>query len=143
MAASFASHAAVALELAEARADQITLAQVEDHDRIAAELHEHVIQELFALGMKLQGHVSRGDLVTAEQINRYVGALDEIISKIRTSIFGLRQSRSIPRRPARPAPENRRRARASAGLHGRHPLRRATGTDGGRGPDAGHPRRHP
>ena len=96
MAASFASHAAVALELAEARADQITLAQVEDHDRIAAELHDHVIQELFALGMKLQGHVSRGDLVTAEQINGYVGALDEIISKIRTSIFGLRQSRSIP-----------------------------------------------
>ena len=96
MAASFASHAAVALELAEARADQITLAQVEDHDRIAAELHDHVIQELFALGMKLQGHVSRGGLVTAEQINGYVGSLDEIISKIRTSIFGLRQSRSIP-----------------------------------------------
>ena len=96
MAASFASHAAVALELAEARADQITLAQVEDHDRIAAELHDHVIQELFALGMKLQGHVSRGDLVTAQQINGYVGSLDEIISKIRTSIFGLRQSRSIP-----------------------------------------------
>ena len=44
-------------KLAEARADQITLAQVEDHDRIAAELHDHVIQELFALGMKLQGHV--------------------------------------------------------------------------------------
>ena len=96
MAASFASHAAVVLELAEARADQITLAQVEDHDRIAAELHDHVIQELFALGMKLQGHVSRGDLVTAEQINGYVGSLDEIIIKIRTSIFGLRQSRSIP-----------------------------------------------
>ena len=96
MAASFASHAAAALELTEARADQIVLARVEDHDRIAADLHDHVIQELFALGMRLQGHASRGDLVTAEQISGYVGSVDEIISKIRTSIFGLRQSQPMP-----------------------------------------------
>ncbi len=96
MAASFAGHAAMALELAEARADEMTLAQVEDHDRIAAELHDHVIQELFTLSMKLQSYISRGDLVTAEQLNGIVGSLDEIIRKIRTSIFGLRQSRSIP-----------------------------------------------
>jgi len=96
MAASFASHAAVALELIEARADQIILARVEDHDRIAADLHDHVIQELFALGMRLQGHVGRGDLVTAQQINGYAGSLDEIISKIRTSIFGLHRSQPTP-----------------------------------------------
>ena len=96
MAASFASHAAVALELIEARADQIVLARVEDHDRIAADLHDHVIQELFALGMRLQGHVGRGDLVTAQQINGYAGSLDEIISKIRTSIFGLHRSQPTP-----------------------------------------------
>src|SRR6185437_16007438 len=52
MAASFADHAAVAMELARARADQITLAQAEDHDRIAGDLHDHVIQDLFALGMR-------------------------------------------------------------------------------------------
>ena len=96
MAASFASHAAVSLELAQARADQIALAQVEDHDRIAAELHGHVIQELFALSMKLQGHASRCDPLTANRINGYVGTLDDIICKIRTSIFGLRQSRAVP-----------------------------------------------
>ncbi len=96
MAASFASHAAVAMELAQARADQIALARVEDHDRIASDLHDHVIQELFALGMKLQGHASRSDPVAAEQINGYAGTLDEIIGKIRTSIFGIRQSRPIP-----------------------------------------------
>ena len=56
MAASFAAHAAVAMELARARADQIALAQAEDHERIAGDLHDHVIQELFALGMGLQGH---------------------------------------------------------------------------------------
>jgi len=96
MAASYAGHAAVALELAEARADRIILARVEDHDRIASGLHDHVIQELFALGMKLQGHASRGDLLTGELINGYVGSLDGIINKIRTSIFGLRQSRPVP-----------------------------------------------
>src|SRR6185437_1574538 len=49
MATSFAGHAAVTMELARARADQITLAQAEDHDRIAGDLHDHVIQDLFAL----------------------------------------------------------------------------------------------
>ena len=91
MAASFAGHAVVALELARARADQIALAQMEDHDRIAGDLHDHVIQELFALGMTLQSHATRVDPATAERINGYVDTLDEVITKIRTSIFGLRK----------------------------------------------------
>ncbi|MGD0706633.1 MAG: GAF domain-containing protein [Trebonia sp.] len=90
-AVSFADHAAVAMELARARTDQLTLAQVEDHDRIAGDLHDHVIKELFALGMVLQGHAARADPATADRINGYVDTLDEIIKKIRTSIFGLHQ----------------------------------------------------
>jgi signal transduction histidine kinase len=89
MAASFAGHAAVAMELAEARADQIRLAQAEDHERIAGDLHDHVIQELFALGMKLQGHAARSDPATAERVNGYIDTLDEVIKKIRASIFNL------------------------------------------------------
>ncbi len=96
MAASFAGHAAVAMELAPARADQIQLAQAEDHDRIAGDLHDHVIQELFALGMKLQGQAARSDPATAERVNGYVDTLDEVIRKIRTSIFGLQQPRQAP-----------------------------------------------
>jgi signal transduction histidine kinase len=96
MAASFAGHTAVAMELAAARADQIRLAQAEDHDRIAGDLHDHVIQELFALGMKLQGQAARSDPATAERVNRYVDTLDEVIRKIRTSIFGLSQPRQAP-----------------------------------------------
>ena len=69
MAASFAGHAAVAMELARARTDQLTLAQAEDHDRIAGDLHDHVIQELFALGMRLQGHAARTDPATAKLVN--------------------------------------------------------------------------
>ena len=93
MAASFAGHAAVAMELARARADQITRAQAEDHDRIAGDLHDHVIQGLFALGMRLQGHAARSDPATADRVNGYVDTVDEIIKEIRTSIFGLHQPR--------------------------------------------------
>ena len=96
MAVCFAGHAAVAMELARARADEITLAQVADHDRIAGDLHDDVIQELFALGMALHGHAARADPATAARINGYVDTLDEIIKKIRTSIFGLHQDRQAP-----------------------------------------------
>ena len=96
MAASFAGHAAVTMELAEARAAQILLAQAEDHDRIAGDLHDHVIQELFALGMKLQGQATRSDPATAERVNGYVDTLDEVIRNIRTSIFGLQQPCQAP-----------------------------------------------
>jgi len=96
MAASFAGHAAVAMELARARADQINLAQVEDHDRIAGDLHDHVIQELFALGMEMQGHAARCGPAAAERVNGYVDTLDEVIRKIRISIFGLHHPRAAP-----------------------------------------------
>jgi signal transduction histidine kinase len=89
MAAAFAGHAAVAMELARARADQITLAQAEDHDRIAGDLHDHVIQDLFALGMRLQAYAARCEPAAAERVNGCVDTLDEVIKKIRTSIFGL------------------------------------------------------
>ena len=96
MAASFAGHAAVTMELAEARADQILLAQVEDHERIAGDLHDHVIQELFALGMKLQSQAARSDPATAARVNGYIDTLDEVIKKIRASIFGLQQPLQRP-----------------------------------------------
>jgi signal transduction histidine kinase len=90
MAAAFAANAAVTLELARARADQITLARMEDHDRIAADLHDHVIQELFALGMGLQGLAGRTDRPEhAERINGYIDTIDKVIGRIRASIFQL------------------------------------------------------
>jgi signal transduction histidine kinase len=94
MAAAFASHAAMGMELARARTDQIALAQAEDHDRIAGDLHDRVIQELFALGITLQSHAARADPATAEQVNGYADTVDEIIKEIRTSIFGLHRPRT-------------------------------------------------
>jgi len=96
MAASFAGQAAAAMELARARIDQVILAQAEDHDRIAGDLHDHVIQELFALGMTLQGHAARSGPADAKRIKGYIDTLDDAIANIRTSIFGLHQSRAAP-----------------------------------------------
>ena len=54
MAEAFASQAAIALELADARADQQRLNVLEDRHRIARDLHDHVIQRLFATGLTTQ-----------------------------------------------------------------------------------------
>ena len=51
---SFANQAALALELADSRADQQRLTILEDRDRIARDLHDHVIQRLFAAGLSIQ-----------------------------------------------------------------------------------------
>ena len=55
LAQTFAGQAAVTLTLAEARGEQQRLAVFEDRDRIARDLHDLVIQRLFATGMLLQG----------------------------------------------------------------------------------------
>ena len=90
MAAAFASTAAVTLELAQARADQLALARIEDHDRIAGDLHDHVVHELFALGLGLQGLASRTDRPEqAERIGNYIDAIDRVIIEIRNTIFQL------------------------------------------------------
>ena len=90
MAAGFASTAAVTVELSQARADQLALARMEDHDRIAGDLHDHVVQELFALGMGLQGLAGRTDRPEhTERIRSYIDAIDRVIIKIRNTIFQL------------------------------------------------------
>ena len=52
---TFAAQAGIGLELAEHRSDAQRLALFEDRDRIARDLHDLVIQRLFATGMSLQG----------------------------------------------------------------------------------------
>jgi signal transduction histidine kinase len=92
MAASFASHAAVAIELADARAEQQRAAMLDDRQRIAADLHDHVIQRLFAAGLTLQtvaGSMRGGPM--ADRLTTTIGNLDETIRQIRTTIFQLQQ----------------------------------------------------
>jgi signal transduction histidine kinase len=55
------------------------------------DLHDHVIQDLFTLGLRIQGDAARSEPAVAEQINGYAETLDEVIATIRTSIIGLHQ----------------------------------------------------
>lgn len=76
--------AAQALSSAQAR-----VAVADEHDRIARDLHDTVIQRLFATGLGLQGAAERSDV--RERIERAVIGIDEAIRDLRTSIFTLRQ----------------------------------------------------
>lgn len=92
MAAGFAGHASVALHLADSRVAEQRLVLLEDRDRIARDLHDHVIQELFAVGMSLESMaaVLGPDEQLAERIRGRVEDIDRTIRRIRTSIFALR-----------------------------------------------------
>jgi signal transduction histidine kinase len=99
MAAVFASHASVALELADVRAAEQRMIMLEDRDRIARDLHDHVIQELFAIGLSIEG--AAGQLHShpelAQRLHSRVEDLDRAIRRIRTSIFELRGNVAISR----------------------------------------------
>ncbi|MFY9933817.1 MAG: GAF domain-containing protein [Streptosporangiaceae bacterium] len=97
--ASFAAQAGVALELAASRAEAERLSLYEDRDRIARDLHDQVIQRLYATGMSLEGTmpmITRPEV--ASRITNAVDAMDETIKDIRATIFAL-QARNIAARP--------------------------------------------
>ena len=105
MAETFARQATIALELADARAAQQHLAALEDRDRIARDLHDHVIQRLFAVGLGLQSTAGRAnEPAIRARLAQAVEELDETISQIRTTIFDLHDT----------IPDNRLRSRVKA-----------------------------
>jgi signal transduction histidine kinase len=90
MVAGYATQAALALELAAARADQQRLSRVEDYDRIARDLHGHVIHDLFALGIGLEGMIAAVDRPQhAARLSSYVQLVDTTIRRIRSTVFEL------------------------------------------------------
>jgi len=90
MLVTFATQAGIALELAEHRRQAERVAVFEDRDRIARDLHDLVIQRLYATGISLQGAVGLiGAPEVASRVSQAVDALDETIRDIRTSIFEL------------------------------------------------------
>ncbi|WP_299529471.1 GAF domain-containing sensor histidine kinase [uncultured Streptomyces sp.] len=92
LATQFASQAALALMMAEAQRDRERLAVYEDRDRIARDLHDLVIQRLFATGMMLEGAQRRAMVPDVQEgVGQAVDELDVTIQEIRTAIFALQQ----------------------------------------------------
>jgi len=86
----FARHAAIALRLAAGREHMRELAILADRERIAHDLHDHVIQKLFAAGLDLQGTIARAQ--SPEIVHRLTRTVDDLqttIEDIRTTIFKL------------------------------------------------------
>ena len=88
--ASFADQAALALDRAQALEDREKMAVVSDRDRIARDLHDVVIQRLFATGLHMQSIRSAApNDELRERIDKSVRDLDQTIRDIRGTIFEL------------------------------------------------------
>ncbi|GAA0321100.1 GAF domain-containing protein [Actinoallomurus spadix] len=89
----FAAQAAVGLELAGRRRDAERLVVLEDRDRIAKDLHDTVIQRLFATAMTLMSAIKITEKPeVAHRVQRAVDDLDNTIRQIRSTIFALQST---------------------------------------------------
>jgi two-component system, NarL family, sensor histidine kinase DevS len=80
-------------EIAHARQHEQQLLVMDDRERIARDLHDRVIQRLFAAGMALQGTIAMAGPAAAARIDGVVGDLDAAIREIRETIFTLQHER--------------------------------------------------
>ena len=93
MAAAFTDQATVAWQLAGSQRRMRELDVISDRERIARDLHDHVIQRLFAAGLSLQGAIPRARSVEVQQrLADTVDELQRVIQEIRTTIFDLHGS---------------------------------------------------
>ena len=67
---------------------QVT-AVYEDRDRLARDMHDHVIQRLFGVGLSLQGMAVRASKADADSLQKHVSEIDEIIAEVRATIYAL------------------------------------------------------
>jgi signal transduction histidine kinase len=86
---SFARQAALAVELARSRGDRERVHMLEDRERIGRNLHDGVVQRLFAVGMLLQATIGDRSDGEAARVSKAIDEIDATIKEIRTSIFSL------------------------------------------------------
>ncbi len=87
---AFASHVSLAIDHALNERNRQRLAVYTDRDRIARDLHDQVIQRIFAVGLGLQSTLRRlDDRELNDRVVGYINALDATIVDIRTTIFSL------------------------------------------------------
>ncbi len=90
LAATFTDQAALAMQLAETQRRMRDLDVLTDRDRIARDLHDHVIQRLFAIGLALQGTVPRTKAPEVRgRLTEAIDDLQDVVQEIRTAIFDL------------------------------------------------------
>jgi signal transduction histidine kinase len=99
--AGFADQLALSLDRTQALADRQELALISDRERIARDLHDIVIQRLFATGLQLQGVAAMtGGSAVADRLDKSVADLDDTIKAIRGTIFELQDRRGDSLRAA-------------------------------------------
>ena len=89
----FAESAAVALAYGDARADAQRLAVLADQDRIARDLHDRVIQQLFAIGLNVQAAQRLSGEHVEDRLGRAVSDIDDTIADVRATIYNLQPPR--------------------------------------------------
>lgn len=103
MAVALAATAGMAIENARLHSRLAELLVVEDRERIARDLHDTVIQRIFATGLALQGlsaRVRESDPELSSRLAASVDDLDDTVRHIRTTIFELQRPR-LPGRSVR------------------------------------------
>jgi signal transduction histidine kinase len=93
--AELARHAGLVLLAGRTRHTRSRMALLEDRERIARDMHDHVIQRLFATGLSLQTAAQAStDPLVQHRVDEAVDALDASIREIRMTIFELSQTRT-------------------------------------------------
>ncbi|MCZ4077250.1 GAF domain-containing protein [Rhodococcus sp. H36-A4] len=91
--ASFADQAALAMQMADNARRVHELDVLSDRDRIARDLHDHVIQRIFAVGLSLQSTLQRTESEDVRQrLTRTIDDLQDTVQDIRSTIFDLQSS---------------------------------------------------
>jgi signal transduction histidine kinase len=85
-----ASRVGLAIELAEAREQRQRAELSEDRARIARDLHDHVIQQLFGVGLELQALAGETSTDASTRLQSAISTIDDAIAQIRTIIFAMR-----------------------------------------------------
>ena len=92
--ATLAQQMGLGMIAARSQLDRSRLAMLEDRDRIARDMHDHVIQRLFATGLSLQSTSRLAEHPTVRtRLDEAVDNLDAAIKDIRHTIFELHRAR--------------------------------------------------
>ncbi|OZE85204.1 histidine kinase [Rhodococcus sp. 15-649-2-2] len=93
MVSNFANQAALVMQMADATRRMHELEVLSDRDRIARDLHDHVIQRIFAAGLALQSTLQRAESEDIrKRLSRTIDDLQDTVQDIRTTIFDLQST---------------------------------------------------